>query len=92
MSIKEPDPIAILTRRLIKYQVLSLVATLAVVASFYVVMTGQGTDWHPWLADRATAMELLLWSSIVDLIAMYRLANLSRRRLILTRVRMFSGV
>lgn len=90
MKTKEPDPIAILSRGMIKYQVVSLVASALIVLAFYVVMTGNVIGSLAMLSSQDKAMDLLMWCAIIDLVSMYRLSQLSRRRLILTRVRMFS--
>lgn len=92
MKTKEPDQVAILGRRLIKYKIISLIASVIVVLSFFVLMTGQGTDLHFAFSTRGSTMELLMWAGIIDLASMYRLSQLSRRRIILSRVRFFSSV
>lgn len=92
MKTKEPDQVAILGRRLIKYKIISLVASVIVVVAFFVLMTGQGTDLHPMLSTRGRTMDLIMWSGIIDLLAMFRMSQLSRKRIILSRVRMFSSI
>lgn len=78
MDPKEKRGVCEINRQIRKYRLLSLPATLVIGFGIYLLLTGKGGQFHPWLADTALVFKLLLAAGIIDILAMNRVARLKR--------------
>lgn len=78
MSVNKQSSVREINRHIRKYNLISLPATLIIGFGIYLLLTGRGAEFHPWLAETSAVIKLMAVAGVVDVIAMSRLSRLKR--------------
>ena len=78
MNPSDKKTVRTLNRHIRKYSLISLPATLIIGFGVYLLLTGRGGEFHPWLAESAFVIKLMVVAGVIELMAMNRITRLKR--------------
>jgi len=89
MSVNEQSSVREINRHIRKYNLISLPATLVIGFGIYLLLTGNGGQFHPWLAESSFVIKLIVVAGVIELLAMNRITRLNRlKQVVLTSCNM----
>lgn len=78
MSVNDKSSVREINRHIRKYNLISLPATLIIGFGIYLLFTGNGAQFHPWLAEQSFVIKVMLAAGVIELLAMNRVSRLNR--------------
>lgn len=78
MSVNDKSSVRDINRHIRKYNLISLPATLIIGFGIYLLFTGNGVQFHPWLAEQSFVIKMMLAAGVIELLAMNRVSRLNR--------------
>jgi formate/nitrite transporter FocA (FNT family) len=78
MSLNNKSSVQDINRHIRKYNLISLPATIIIGFGIYLLFTGKGAEFHPWLAEQAFVIKLMLAAGVIEVLAMSRVTKLNR--------------